>query len=159
LTGADGWQLNRRYNSPELRSIIQEVVNRPGWRWGNALSLLLIANQGDRDGRKVWARDSDTSEDEAIWNRAVLTIRFTPKENLPLPTPAPTWTFTPIPTITPTPTRTRTPTPTETATRTATDTPTPTITATPTSYKLFLPLMFKPLKKDRANPNDNVTEG
>ena len=159
LTGADGWQLNRRYNSPELRSIIQEVVNRPGWRWGNALSLLLIANQGDRDGRKVWARDSDTSEDEAIWNRAVLTIRFTPKENLPLPTPAPTWTFTPIPTITPTPTRTHTPTPTETATPTATDTPTPTITATPTSYKLFLPLMFKPLKKDRANPNDNVTEG
>ena len=31
------------YRSPELREVIQEVVSRPGWRNGNALSLLLIA--------------------------------------------------------------------------------------------------------------------
>ena len=158
LSNTQGWLMNHKYTSPELRDLIQEVVDRPGWRERNALSLLLIANPGDPNPRKIWAREHDTSPDPALWMRVWLTVDYTPRENYP-PTPAPTWTFTPIPTITPTPTRTHTPTPTETATPTATDTPTPTITATPTSYKLFLPLMFKPLKKDRANPNDNVTEG
>lgn len=147
LSSSQPWLVNRKYTSPELRDVIQEVVNRPGWRERNALTLLLIANsQADPNPRKIWAREHDTSPDPAQWKRVWLTVDYTPRE-VYTPVPAPTWTFTPIPTITPTPTQTNTPTPTETATPTATDTPTPTITATPTVGKLFLPFLLQLLLK------------
>ena len=148
LSSSEPWLANRKYTSPELREVIQEVVNRPGWRERNALSLLLIANsQADPNPRKIWAREHDTSSDTAQWTRVWLTVDYTPRENY-TPAPAPTWTFTPIPTITPTPTQTATPTPTETATPTAPETPTPTETATPTVGKVFLPLLLQLLLKD-----------
>ncbi len=148
LSNTQGWLMNHKYVSPDLRDIIQEVVDRPGWRERNALSLLLIANsQTDPNPRKIWAREHDTSPDPAQWMRVWLTVDYTPRDYYP-PTPAPTWTFTPIPTITPTPTRTCTPTPTETFTPTPTETPTPRDTPTPTLAKVFLPLLFKPLLKD-----------
>jgi len=154
VSSSQGWLMNRKYTSPELRDIIQEVVDRPGWRERNALTLLLIANsQTDPNPRKIWAREHDTSPDPALWTRVWLTVDYTPRDYYP-PTPAPTWTFTPIPTNTPTPTRTytptptHTPTPTETFTPTPTETPTPSDTPTPTQIRAFLPLLYKPLLKD-----------
>lgn len=144
LSSSTGWLTGHKYVSPELRDVIQEVVDRPGWRDRNALSLLLIADPGDTAPRKIWAREHDTSPDPAVWTRVWLTVDYTPRENYP-PTPAPTWTFTPIPTNTSMPTHTLTPT--ETLTPTPTTTASPTSTATPTPYRALLPLVFKPYPK------------
>jgi len=127
---SEGWRAGREYTSPELKEVIQEVVNREGWRELNALSLLLIAENGDSAPRSIWAIDGNYER------RAWLIIDYTPKESWE-PTPAPTFTFTPIPTHTPTPTRTPTPT----------ITPTPSPTFTPTPFELYLPLLFKPVLK------------
>ncbi|MBX3027834.1 hypothetical protein KF840_23310 [bacterium] len=35
--------------SPDLRAIVQEIVNRPGWASGNALALLLASSGGRRE--------------------------------------------------------------------------------------------------------------
>ncbi len=51
------WEVNRessvRQRTPNLAALIQEVVNRPDWREGNAL-VLLISGSGDRD---AWSYD------------------------------------------------------------------------------------------------------
>ena len=143
---SEGWQAGREYAPPELREIIQDVVDRPGWRWGNALSLLLIANGGDLAARRVWAKDGSDHD------RAWLIVDYTPGYVWP-PTPAPTLTFTPIPSETQIPTRTSTPTQTATPSSTPTRTDTPTLTSTPTStvtatpHSLHLPMLLKPYIK------------
>jgi hypothetical protein len=127
----DYWPAGRQVSSPQLKAVIQEVVNRPGWRERNALSLLLIAGAAAQPGlppRAVWAIEGSYPE------RAELIIRYTPKDQLP-PTPAPTLTYTPIPTNTPTPSVTPTATPTLTP------------SATPTRPPLYLPLMLKAFVK------------
>lgn len=44
---AEEWKLWSVYRSPDLKSVIQEIVNRSGWQSGNALSLFMIGeNQG-----------------------------------------------------------------------------------------------------------------
>lgn len=137
---SEGWRADRAYISPELKTIVQEVVNRPGWNELNALSLLLIAGPGDSVPRAVWSVDGSYDK------RAEIYIYYTPKESLP-PTPAPTFTYTPTPTKTPTATTT----PTFTITPTPSVTPEPTLTATPTATEvvleyLYLPLIWNPLK-------------
>jgi hypothetical protein len=54
---SEGWRADRAYISPELKTIVQEVVNRPGWNELNALSLLFIAGPGDSVPRAVWSVD------------------------------------------------------------------------------------------------------
>ena len=111
------WRLGRIYQSPQLGPIIQEIVDRPGWRERNALTLLLIGEEPTLGGdppREVWAVEGSYED------RAELIVWYTPRDVLP-PTVAPTLTFTPTPTRTPTATAT----PTMTATPTATATPTP----------------------------------
>ncbi|MBC7236065.1 MAG: hypothetical protein H5T69_09495 [Chloroflexi bacterium] len=148
------WRVGREYTSPELAPVIQAIVNRPGWRSGNALSLLLIGQGGDSAPRRVHSIEGSAHD------RAMLLVDYSPPYVLP-PTAAPTLTFTPIPSWTPTPTQTLTPTatatptetplPTETATPTITPTSTikapPTYTATPTRPMQYLPLLFQPFIK------------
>jgi len=134
------WVVDRVYAVPELREVIQEVVDRPGWRWNNALSLLLIAQAGDYLPREIWSIDGDPDK------AAFLILNYSPPYAGP-PTPAPTSTATPQPTETPTPTATETPTPTETTTPAETLTPTPTdtptITPSPTAGPIYLPLVIR----------------
>jgi Secretion system C-terminal sorting domain len=43
----EAWELWGTYRTPDLKNIVQEIVNRPGWSAGNALSLFLLGeNQG-----------------------------------------------------------------------------------------------------------------
>ena len=147
-----GWVAGRQVSSPELREVIQEIVNRPGWRSCRTLNLLLIAEPGGPAARRIWSIEGSYAD------RASLLIEYTPRD-LSTPTLAPTRTFTPVPTSTPTPTATQppilapTPTVTPTATRTATPTATrtSTATATPTLQGLLahLPLVHKPFLKVR----------
>ncbi|MBV6428620.1 MAG: hypothetical protein KIPDCIKN_03155 [Haliscomenobacter sp.] len=36
------WKLWQPYRTPDLKSVIQEIVNRPGWQPGNALALVVL---------------------------------------------------------------------------------------------------------------------
>ena len=130
---SEGWRAGRVYTSPELKALVQEVVDRPGWNELNALNLLLVATAGDQAPRSVWSIDGSYND------RAQLFIDYTPKNSGP-PTPAPTLTYTPTPTRTPTPTETLTPTPTETLTPTATATP------THTPVWMYFPYLIYPVK-------------
>ncbi len=40
-TVAEKWIIWKPYSSPDLGGIIQEIVNRPGWKSGNAIALIL----------------------------------------------------------------------------------------------------------------------
>ena len=68
-----GWYTNNSYNSPELKSIIQEIVNRGGWVPGNALSLFWQDNNSVRSSpnyRKPYSYDGDPNK------AALLTITY-----------------------------------------------------------------------------------
>jgi hypothetical protein len=44
---AEDWELWQPYRTADIKSVIQEIVDRPGWRPGNALALILKGeNQG-----------------------------------------------------------------------------------------------------------------
>jgi len=124
--GSSGWIANSQYWSSDLSSVIQEVIDRPGWEKYNDLSLLLIADEGATAPRQIWSQEGSYED------RAYLTVYFTPRDSL-LPTATPTITLTPTETATPTPT----------ATSTLTPTPTMTATATPYPYQVPLPLVLK----------------
>ncbi len=47
---AEEWELWKPYRTPDLKNIVQEIVNRGGWAPGNALGLFLFGeNQGVSD--------------------------------------------------------------------------------------------------------------
>lgn len=44
---AEDWELWQPYRSADIKSVIQEIIDRPGWRPGNAIALILKGeNQG-----------------------------------------------------------------------------------------------------------------
>ena len=115
--------------TPNIATIIQEIVNRPGWSAGNSL-VIIIGGIGHRTAR---AYDGGSA------GAALLHIEFAvPTTDTPTPTmnPSNTPTSTPLPTNTFTPAATGTPTstlqPTNTSTSTPSNTPLPTNTSTPT---------------------------
>ena len=118
------------FMSPDLAPVLQEIINRPGWRSGQSLVLLAVSTGNNSAYLDLFTYDF--RPDQA----AQLSVAYRPAVGADTPTP----TITPTPTFTPTPTRTptRTPTPsprppTATSTPTATHTPTATPTATPTT--------------------------
>ena len=44
----DSWQQNATYQTPDIKQIIQEVVNRDNWEAGNNLTLILKPTGGER---------------------------------------------------------------------------------------------------------------
>jgi len=133
------WRTDTWHRSPELRDILQEIVDRPGWTLGNSVVLLLIADEGDAQYRDIHARDYDGEEPV---NSARFLVRYVPPEYISTPTTTPTAT----PTATCTPTSTLPPTGTPTATPPPTCTPTPVTTSTqtpPAHVSVVLPLVLK----------------
>lgn len=57
------WWGGEWYDSPDLAAVIQEVVNRPGWASGNALSLILSDDGSPMyEGRTIYARDYSAAD-------------------------------------------------------------------------------------------------
>ena len=54
---SEGWKLNNFYESPDIASVLQTVVDRNGWCGGNDVALIL---EGTGD-RKIASYDSDPS--------------------------------------------------------------------------------------------------
>ena len=47
---AEAWELWGTYRTPDIKNVLQEIVNRSGWNSGNALALILLGeNQGVTD--------------------------------------------------------------------------------------------------------------
>ncbi len=111
-----------RQQTPDLSSVIQEVVNRSGWVAGNSLVIIV-----DGSGRRV-----ASSYESGASIAAKLHIAYSPSSGGGILPPPPTPTTNPTSTsLPPTPTRTPTAQP-PTPTRTPTTQP-PTPTRTPTS--------------------------
>lgn len=51
---------NRDYQTPDLRSIVQEIVNRPGWQPGNAMGFVLSDFYGQRGAYSYNGRPSSS---------------------------------------------------------------------------------------------------
>jgi hypothetical protein len=123
------WHADQWVWSPDIAPILQEIVDRPGWRSGNHIAVLILDDSDKGGYRDLCARDAGADK------AAVLHIVYVPEQYVPTPTPTPTATAT----ATPTPTLTATPTSTPTLTLTPTATP----THMPRYYWLAIPLLSK----------------
>ena len=61
-TGIGVWTGDVVYNSPSLTTIIQEIVNRPGWVSGNALAIRIDNNTTTSDVRCPSSYDGSTTK-------------------------------------------------------------------------------------------------
>ncbi len=71
--GADAWLIGDRglnQRTPDLRHVVQEVIDRAGWASGNGLVLLVHQSDGGLGARQVAARD------HATLAPAMLTLRY-----------------------------------------------------------------------------------
>ena len=123
-------------DSPDISTVVEDVVGQAGWRAGNNLAVFLDASTQGTHYVDWKAYDTNPS----LAAHLILTYQGGIE---PTVTPSPT--LTPTPTQTPTATRTPTRTPTLTATTTATPiaTGTPTVTSTPVGFGSYLPLIVR----------------
>ena len=135
-SGIPAWYSGSVYTSPNISSVIQEVINRPGWASGNALAII-ITGTGHRTPK---AYDTSTSKAPKL----VITYSVTP------PTPTPT--VTPLPTTVPTAEPTPTNAPSATPVPTNVLEPTPTIVPGATSFNVTLLLHGIGKGGDSVNP-------
>ena len=63
------WSSGQLYSSPDLKALIQEVVDRPGWASGNAMMALLIDTES-ADYRQAISYDTDPD------NAALLEVEY-----------------------------------------------------------------------------------
>ena len=61
--GVSSWSSGNNYNTPDLSSIIQEVVDRGGWSSGNDL-VVIVSGTGERVGR---SRDDSSSSQPRLY--------------------------------------------------------------------------------------------
>lgn len=110
------WRENSTYDTPNLSTVVQEIVNLQGWNSGKPMAFIISG-----EGRRTADSYNKTNSEPAT-----LTIVYsTDAQSEPTDTPTPTNTPTPTstPTLTPTHTPTLTPTPTSTPTSTQTASP------------------------------------
>ena len=85
-----GWQVSEAQASPDLSSIIQEIIDQPGWQSGHAITIITQPTGNGTQARRVYG-----------WERYGGNPLQTAKLQLWYDEPA-TPTPTPVPTITPT---------------------------------------------------------
>ncbi|RMG92794.1 MAG: hypothetical protein D6706_16185 [Chloroflexi bacterium] len=105
----DTWILGDIRNSPDLTTLIQEIVNRSDWNNGNALAIIMAdAGSTANQHRRVigYDRVDPTHGYNGIDHAARLVVTYIESSD---PTPTPGATPTPLPTATNTPIPTPTP--------------------------------------------------
>ena len=55
----ESWQKGKWYSTPEIASIVQEIVDREGWRSGHALAFSIGPESGLTNYRALYQRDQD----------------------------------------------------------------------------------------------------
>ncbi len=62
-TQDEPWTANAWLESPDLKSVIQEIVNRPGWSSDNVLVVIYTINTVTfGDERRFWSFDGDPAK-------------------------------------------------------------------------------------------------
>lgn len=56
------WEADAWYESPDIGSLIQEVIDRPGWSPGNAIVIAYVASDYDGSDRKFWAYEGSPAK-------------------------------------------------------------------------------------------------
>ena len=153
--------------TPNIATIVQDIVNRTGWSSGNSL-VIIIGGTGTRIAE---AYDGLPAAAPSLYVEYIVPTENTPTPTLtstPLstssPTPTQTASFTPSPTntstSTPTQTASFTPSPTNTSTSTqastATYTPSPTYTATSTPTRTAT-LTLSPTNTSTSTPSQTAS--
>jgi type IV pilus assembly protein PilY1 len=72
LWSMEPWQKGRWYSTPEIASIVQEIVDREGWRSGRSLAFSIGPESGTTGYRALYQRDQD------YFSGAELTIDYLP---------------------------------------------------------------------------------
>ena len=67
-----GWQADTWYQTPDISSAVQEVIDRPGWAANNALAIIIQGSSSAANDRKFWSYDGDPA------NAAQLEITYQP---------------------------------------------------------------------------------
>jgi hypothetical protein len=70
---SEPWTPNTWYDSPDIRAVIQEIVDRPGWSVDNAMVITFSTSTYSGSDRKFWSYDGKPE------NAARLTITYQPK--------------------------------------------------------------------------------
>ena len=75
ILASDVWSVGQSRRSPDLTSIVQEIVNLPGWASGNSLTMILRANPAvaGNTHRRVFAWEREENGDRTA--RLVVTFR------------------------------------------------------------------------------------
>lgn len=61
--GVEPWTAEETYESLDIKDIMQEVFDLPGWSSGNALIVLILYNAGDESAsRDAWSFDGDPAK-------------------------------------------------------------------------------------------------
>ncbi len=64
---AEEWNIWQPYRTPDLKTIVQEIVNREGWEIGNAIAFVILGkNQGpsDSENAREWESFENISDPE-----------------------------------------------------------------------------------------------
>lgn len=94
-TSDNQWTQGSWYNSEEIKSILQEIVQRSDWISGNSLSFILKGTVG------TWGRKFVTSYNSNPALAVKLVVTYEDFSPTPTPTPTPSPTPTPIPSVAP----------------------------------------------------------
>lgn len=137
------WAANTWYNLPDISSVIQPIINLPGWSSGNAISIII---QGS--GSSSWGRKFIQSFDGSPAYAAKLSIVYSTSGLTPPPSPTSTATSTPLPSSTATATALLSPT--ASSTPLSSSTPAPTATSTPNT-------LFSPTPTQTPQPAGGIT--
>lgn len=63
-TVSEKWTMWNKYRSTDISAVVQEVVNREGWKWGNAMSIILTGTDEQGANDLDNARDMESFENE-----------------------------------------------------------------------------------------------
>ncbi len=67
------WRQDTWYGSPDMRTVIPEVIARPGWSPDHALVVIFLADSYAGSDRKLWSYDGDPD------SATKLTITYQPR--------------------------------------------------------------------------------
>ena len=73
-TPIDQWTANNTYQTADIKDIVQEIVDRDGWKSGNAMAFMLSYQSASDEKRDAYPYDADSSK------APLLHIEFTQDE-------------------------------------------------------------------------------
>ena len=61
-TPINAWTVNNTYQTPDLKEIVQEIVDRDGWKKGNDMAFMISYQSTSNEKRDAYPYDADSSK-------------------------------------------------------------------------------------------------